>query len=1022
MFSNWIKIFLLLNAFFKVYKSDICFNVTSIDPDSYNDATTGCMSLCSSGPAVSNCFSVSGTIVCYPPTSKLSLLVTNSPTAAGPTSAPTTTPPSLSPTPPTTSPSVAPTEYSALVNGTTYFNTNNYTDASLSIMFNGVWLTSSQYSVVPVLACSFGNNDTEDWPDFGFFNIQFLVDGSATAKRSENSVVSIDNRRKKKENVTIYVKQELFPWGERYDKKIQEVVVYENIKRSEEKTDLAQVFVNWVQPTLIVTTGVNYPVQVWTSKPDYNLLSACISTCSFTVPDNYFETPLDFTVTVYDNGTMIFDQTYPVNVYQSCPIPGNPFSPVWVQTWNCASTLGQFIIVAGIFGIIFMIILVVFLIVVGCCASWKYKMLCNPNAQINTNIYNDDRDIMLDTVNPRTSNWLAKFMQSQNGLNMTNGQMVILILLILPALISSQTVAMTMCNTTLVTGPQPVYNSRPCSSTFTMSSNSLVCLGTSCTIRFSYAVTFAALGQTVCLNFVDSTGNIVTTMSLFWKTQVSLGSLAFQYATTDWKGVGESYYACYDTSDCNQDKNVAGTPSCYTQALNRSAADRNPCSAFINTWNVPRPMPLLDAWCRNAGSSSLQIIPNFACQSSPGVVGCGWPTVPSCLYTYYDLTPTGQSYNVFTIPNLNTYPIIEAVFFREGAVDANNNPCFDSYVNVSFASVVNNIPTFIPSMVSSGPLSPYTINVVIQSAVVRSTQIFGGNTVICTFNNTKCWWGISSPINAPLTGTVGDIQFKNAVAVTNNNRKVWNPSSVITNVLNTIATYTFPPIGSRVLANYPIFPLGIGDTFYSIIPNGISGLVQNPGPLTLGIATTVPFLVTYKTSVVCPKMQYVSTSGCYVCAAGAVVTISASSTCASGTIFLSLTGPATLGTTDIYASPQAEAFDIVFYPTSETATYILTGKDVTGLKTSSITWTYTYNQEILLADGNYTIITNGTSNLSSRSFSDWWNSIDIGIKIGFGLGISFGVVAIIALVILGIWISIKITGQAVNTYSAVKNV
>jgi hypothetical protein len=754
------------------------------------------------------------------------------------------------------------------------------------------------------------------------------------------------------------------------------------------------VYVAWTQPSISIITSVLYGLDVWFTKPGLNFLYQCNGSCELTVPDEFYLTEGNFVLFVYDNASLIYQNSYPVNPYVSCPIPTNPISPIWAQSWACFGVLGRFLLVSACLGLVLMMImaigLLVFIIyiIIYCIQNRNSATVINNITMASGNA----RDATVNTIDA-IPHWAQALLAKR-----VNATDLALIILVLPMLLGGVgAVGFNQCGNTST----PLILQQSCQYTFSISGKDLVCSGGICDINFNYQATFALLGQTVCLNFIDPNGNVVTTLQLTYQYQIRAVQLVYSYTTYSWAPFSTSYKGCPSTNTCP----ISGCPSPPT--VQNPSANND----VFNNYAIATFPTILNTSYLN----SFPVTPNLECAASCGCAGCGCFFCNSgCMWTYFKMVPTGDEFYVFYPTIQYSYPVLNGMFYRPGA------NCYDSLVNINFKSssfssigaksAFSQATLSVSSTAStSGQTSPYIVNFVLLSSVVNENLNFGSKNVICNMRTGNCFLGVASPPNGPTAGIVGDIQY----SVDSKINQVWNPASVIISYQQNSASFAFPPIGARFVDGtgtvpYPVFPMQLGDTIYEIVNFNLGGLDHKPGPLTIGINTLVNFQVSYTDTTICPSIILNgSAAGCSSCLLGATIKIDVISTCSSGYAFVSLEGPGTIGTGSIFLDTVTTTEIITFFPNNETGTFTLTVFYKTF--SSKVIFSGFFQKMAELDNGTWIVQNNASNAVSSNNITGLWDSLSLNMKIGIGFSIGIGSIILISVVgiIIGI-ISYKI--------------
>jgi hypothetical protein len=173
-------------------------------------------------------------------------------------------------------------------------------------------------------------------------------------------------------------------------------------------------------------------------------------------------------------------------------------------------------------------------------------------------------------------------------------------------------------------------------------------------------------------------------------------------------------------------------------------------------------------------------------------------------------------------------------------------------------------------------------SVQIVGSLQGSTTIFGTNKIVKTSDSAYIM--PACDVNQPVSRALGDIQAStsNKLMTAATNAFIYPPNSVTASIGTYGVTYQFPPAGTTTLSNYQPLPQVMGSILWSFTPTELVGLNVNPGALVLTISTNRALSFNRQVNVVCPKISAAVLSGCFSCSQGAVLTVTARSTCSAG--------------------------------------------------------------------------------------------------------------------------------------------
>jgi hypothetical protein len=547
-----------------------------------------------------------------------------------------------------------------------------------------------------------------------------------------------------------------------------------------------------------------------------------------------------------------------------------------------------------------------------------------------------------------------------------------IVLILLPLLFAS---ALGMGHCTLSSSPDiPLL---PCQHTFSVFSQDLVCVGDNCTLDFNIQVTIGLLGQTACLHLLNENNDTISIIQITYSNHLKIARLQYEYVTSSWDPICVSKKICFGNVGCQTS----------TSCPNRSTP------IWGNEFLGSNLGPVANEIYNEMSISGVLSIPNGDCTVLPWRIGDGCGALnsgDSCLWSFYDMVPSGDEYSVFSIDSTFTYPVLTGAVYRPGV------NCYDSLINVSFGVQVNSFPSVTVSSTSFGNFSTYPLNLILISDTKFVDSNFNNKKVFHKGNSSLIFFGPGSEPNAPILGFPGEIQGPTFSSLRNNSlTKHWPATSVkLTRDENQITCVFGQNKGTAIITSYPSFPMLIGEATYSAVENGLLGVDLSPGPVTIGVRTTNSISVIFEDSIVCPSVTFVSTSGCFSCALGAIVIVSAKSTCTSGVVEVLTIGDAIGGTNHLYINTSLYEYQLTIFPTKANAAINMTFKDKD--KVTSISFNGFYLAMNQLDNGTWVIANNATGFVSESYFPDWWSAQSIGVKLGIGFGISTTLIAIIA--------------------------
>jgi len=445
-----------------------------------------------------------------------------------------------------------------------------------------------------------------------------------------------------------------------------------------------------------------------------------------------------------------------------------------------------------------------------------------------------------------------------------------------------------------------------CNGGLSVSSTSNLCTsnGTSqrCTTSFDVVGSVASISDKFCFTLNSPTGDIWTgfVQHIGSVATVSLNSL---YYTSPWSGVSQSAHWCDGTDKCS-----------------------GGCSGVCSTRH-----------CNGALSNSqLSLYPGISqCHSSCGCVTCSncFLCTPSCLYSGFAIVPSGPVYQVFSPGTITFEPSV--------------------WVNIQGPGVnINRAVTLSQNSISVG-----NFTVKLNGAFQGNQISFNGNSLICDTTSPACYLTPVAPLNQLTSGVPGDIQASTLSALTtpNQNFRIGTIYSVTQGDLGD--TYIFQ--NSGVASTLPIWmqlPAAVDGNIFTGNSTFLKTNVTSPPPILFSMTTPSGLTYTRNQNIVCPTFVITNASGCYSCQSGSVVTITARSTCSSGTV--SVTSDIELVTTSLSLSTSNSVYMIYIRPTRSPVTFSLTLSSPLAGATQTFTFSPVFVSNVVNQTYN---VNNGTS-------------------------------------------------------------
>lgn len=417
--------------------------------------------------------------------------------------------------------------------------------------------------------------------------------------------------------------------------------------------------------------------------------------------------------------------------------------------------------------------------------------------------------------------------------------------------------------------------------------------------NFQALVSLPFSGTTACLTFMNQdNSSVVSVVNVSFVEQIQYCSLVQQYYTSNWVGNFESHRSCYTPSNW-----------CGGRCDSMSPNDASCSSQCTNSAVTTKP-----------GVTG--------CSRTCGCAGCGcFYCTSACLPYRWALTPTNPIYTVSLAPTCEYRTVMSACM---------NDTCDYSSRFRSGTSV--SINGFTITSVGNFPSPIATIG-------TKKICKTGVDTFLCDAAN----------LNSPNRAIPGDIQAGFLQNLTNA-----NPTSFIfardianVNIGQTSATATFSSPGVSI--NMLKLPILYNQRVWETDGANLIANETQSSSFLFTISSPGSFKLVRKLDLVCPRIVFLSLSGCYSCPIGAVAKFSVKSDCLSGSALLSfpseyqlssdavmLTQSLTNYTTVIYTNRTSLNFDITFTANGGTVTSRVVGdlksySEVLGENSTSVT-------------------------------------------------------------------------------------
>jgi len=396
-----------------------------------------------------------------------------------------------------------------------------------------------------------------------------------------------------------------------------------------------------------------------------------------------------------------------------------------------------------------------------------------------------------------------------------------------------------------------------------------------CWTSFDLDVNFPFIGSEACVRLNDDSGSPIAELRIKYKNATALMQTDTLYYTGAWWAQSESTKHCWGVGACEDDYCAEMEPTDYDESGELK-------DELILSW------PGLTT-----------------CAASCGCAGCGcFYCRDGCLFSRIGVVPNNTEVFKVLSPSLIT---------------------LQPFVSLELDALTN--PTNGSGAITDDGLVVGDFNLVVNGLFQGSTTSFGSNNFICS-PSSGCYFGFASPRNAPIAGSVGDLQAPTSSYPTNPSRTAFSfPFTSFTkNVQQNKATYVAPVVGATRLSSYPTLPMLIGDVFWDYVGGSFVGLAKSTGGLSVKVTTLQDLLFTSVVAAICPEVEFYNATGCYSCLTPVVAWVKARSTCGAGLVSVSVPSPYTSLTTAVELTSAWEFIDIEFLtPIQDVDTVITIG-------------------------------------------------------------------------------------------------
>jgi hypothetical protein len=710
------------------------------------------------------------------------------------------------------------------------------------------------------------------------------------------------------------------------------------------------VTISFVTPYIVVGTQFPEWTNILTTKDGLSNMNNCtnMTRCDVLLGPRYFINPGKVKVVVFYNDTLQMEKEFDIGIQTRCEVPNCVFCSSMYYDFVCYPPMFKVflitLLVAAFLAILIMIGFVVKLI-------WKYSLLgklfrcCKECKNRRRNKRENDEEAGF-TEYTEEEIQSAEDYTSRTKKNKKNAGRNV------------QLFAIALLFTFAIPGLLPLVDAAPCAQGITISSEASQCLYDgdieTCTIHVNSLLSIPGPGLSSCLTILDDKEEVLATVEISFERMIERAPLQVLYYTAPWGGASMSERNCPWEYMCGDSLNPGG------------------CSSY-NPVNDPSAQGLIPSWIMAYQGTS-------RCDSQCGCAGCGcFSCAASCVYSRGAIIPFAGIVEVARPISIHRSPVIKVTI----TTDSTSNTEEKEGKNEDIVILTN-----------------FTLRV--EGSLSGSTTIFGAEKITTSAFDSRM--GTASEVNAPVVGSLGDIQANNPASL-----GPWgqyklaaglftaNPTSASTN-------YAFAGSGWHVRSVHDILPTTRGTTTWTKSGATLVGLNTDPGALLLTLQTPQGFSVQRRVNVVCPEVTKAVLSGCLSCDQSATLTITARSTCAEGMALVTATGTLTILTTSITLTDAPKEFNIRVHSAERENSGTLTL--TSGPHSASIDYSGNLYPEELVVIVNGTFDVNNDPDASGGvDISDWFSDLPNVWQIILGV---LGAIVAVAVAIVAIILIVKL--------------
>ena len=701
-------------------------------------------------------------------------------------------------------------------------------------------------------------------------------------------------------------------------------------------------------PTVIIGTQSPQWTKVLLAKDGLSEVATCNSTrCEISLSYRYFLNPGAVKVVVFINDTLDSQKSFNVGIQHRCDVPNCVFCTAMIYDFHCYPWQFKMVLIS--------LLVAAFagtLVVLGFAIRlvWKYSLLgalfgcCKKLAKkVKKKKELQNNGITEDEENDFHDDAVELGDINNSTATPRPNRSV-------PRIPKLGRTFATMLLVCLVVCAE----AQTCSQGITISSLSNECSYNrdvqTCTISLNTLLSIPAPGLSSCITVKAPDDTFLANITITYDQMIEQVPLQRLYYTSSWNGISFSTRSCPWGPMCGDGR---GDCSTYNPLVDPGASGVIP--------------PLYTSF---QGLSR--------CDSQCGCAGCGcFSCASSCVYSRYALVPNSDFIAEVMRPiSLHRVPQI-SIAVSNGEVTETE----------SFEGKNENLQV----------MGNFTVRV--EGSLTGSTTLFGAEKIVITNGDTRM--GFASDVNAPVGGSLGDIQashpgqlgpygqYKVATGLA-----TANPTSGSTN-------YHFVGSGFPSMSTMDVLPTMRGTSIWSRTGALLVGLNTEPGALLLSLNTPSGLTISRRVNVVCPSIISVDLVGCLACDQSATLVVRAKSTCSEGMALVEVTGSLTALTTSVVLSHEDVEIFVRVHSSTRSNSGTITLK--AGPHTASID----YNGE--LQPENLVVIINGTFDNNNQTTTGGFPDV-VGLFSGLpgfaqALISAIGaVIAVILIIVLGVLI------------------